>query len=111
MIVAEYEGFKDILKSIESEIKKGIKKVSRIAIPMAIGRAVGIPKEQLQQMILAKELQKGRKQPRVATAQTPVQIPVPQSPQAQPSQSQSIMPILLIAIPALVSLIFILRRR
>lgn len=117
MIIAEYEGyglsFKSVWKNIQREATKGIKKITRVAIPLYLGKKLGLPEEELKQALVMKELERQRK------IQIPAEQPVPaEQPeqmtvtQPQPADTmRQIMPYLILGIPMVVSLIFILRRR
>ncbi len=111
MLVVEGYGlsFKDLLKKAEKEVKKGATKLFRVTVPLYIGKKLGYPEEELKRAIIAKELERKRKiSVPVEAAQVPAE-PVPQ--QVKPSTGQNLLPILLIGVPAVISLIFILRRQ
>ena len=110
MLVVEGYGlsFKDLLKKAEKEVKKGATKLFRVTVPLYVGKKLGFPEEELKKAIIAKELERKRKVSIPAeAAQVPAETAVPQT---QPA-GQNLLPILLIGVPAVISLIFILRRQ
>jgi len=108
MVVAEYGvSFKDLLKRAEKEIKKGAKKLFRVSVPLYVGKKLGLPEEELKRAIIAKELER-KKKISIPLEEEPAQAVAPAT---KPTAGQNILPVLLIGIPAVLSLIFILRRQ
>lgn len=125
MVIAEYEGYGLSFKDIWKEVKKGLRKVARVAIPLYVGKMVGFPEKELEQALVLKELERSRKirvpetvpraqvspSPPPAPASVPAVSPPPPPPSPKTDTMQQLMPYLILGIPMVISLILILRRR